>query len=471
MKKAVLLSGLILMSIYTFSQGVIQTLNTQNGNSSDVYCGAHFLTQKLEQQHEGFLKLNAEMIQEASEASYRTNTNDTVYIIPVVFHVVYNNEEENLPDSVIHNQIALLNTMYRRQNADTVNLREVFMPYVGDARIEFRLADTDPDGNPTTGIVRTPTNIADFGGVLPYSQGQNQQIQQWVNDSLLLNMFRITQTENGGDDPWDMDKYLNIWSGDLRINEPAFNVEELLFMALATPPMTHPNFPPDMAEAFVGFNQGVLVHYINVGSNNPNEYPAPYTPYNGLVNKGKTIIHEVGHYLGLRHIWGDGGCNMTDYIWDTPNAANQSPFSCNHSINSCVDNIEGLDLPDMVENYMDYSNADCQNSFTLGQIAVMRQVLRSYRPDLPEITIETLVQEVDKDKFVVSPNPTEKMIRVKNTNNTHPFDLALFDAKGQVILKQVSVQNELKIDLPYAGLFLLKISQNGKTEVHKLIRL
>ena len=96
------------------------------------------------------------------------------------------------------------------------------------------------------------------------------------------------------------------------------------------------------------------------GGNNPNSFTAPYTAFNGLTTTGKILVHEAGHYLGLRHIWGDGDCNHDDFISDTPKSINHAGFICNYNANTCVDNINGVDLNDMVENYMDYSSANCQ---------------------------------------------------------------------------------------------------------------
>ena len=81
------------------------------------------------------------------------------------------------------------------------------------------------------------------------------------------------------------------------------------------------------------------MHYANIGSNNPNLLAAPYTGFNGVTTTGKMLVHEVGHYLGLRHIWGDGYCNFDDYIDDTPNSVSESSWNCNFNLNSCLDNI------------------------------------------------------------------------------------------------------------------------------------
>ncbi len=475
MKRLYLISLGILIYSLSFSQGIIEKSLKEQG-INDIYCGSNFLMKHINHQQEGFMKASNEMMQELSynANNYRTDRGDSVYIIPVVFHIVYNNDEENLPDSVIYNQIDLLNEMYRRQNADTSSLREEFKNLVGDAKIEFRLADTDPDGNPTNGIIRTETTIEDFGGIMPYGQNETAKIQKWVQDSLMLNYARLSSDEQGGSSPWDKERYLNIWTGDLRIWEPAFNVEEIVFLAFATPPIPHPNWPEELVSAFTDFNQGAYVHYLNIGNNNPNSYMPPYQAFNGLVNKGKTLVHEIGHYLGLRHIWGDGDCSMDDYIEDTPNATSQSQFDCNSYLNTCVDDINGEDLPNMIENYMDYSSSDCQNSFTLGQIGVMNQVLKDYRPLLAKKAFSTTsVNTLNKEQqlFRLAPNPTSNQVKVHIPKSVNQFNISLFDNKGMVLMtKNYSNTSNISLELPYKGLFLIKINYNNHQEVHKVIK-
>ena len=135
--------------------------------------------------------------------------------------------------------------------------------------------------------------------------------------------------------------------------------------------------------------QGVVIHYTTVGKNNP-----VANDDNMIENNiGRTAVHEIGHYLGLRHIWGDAnplfgggdGCSLDDGILDTPNAADQAGYICDLNKNTCNnDNFgsSGIDLPDMIENYMDYSPEACQNIFTNGQINVMRNILEICRPNL-----------------------------------------------------------------------------------------
>src|SRR5690606_39460427 len=127
---------------------------------------------------------------------------------------------------------------------------------------------------------------------------------------------------------------------------------------------------------------------------------------------------EVGHYLGLRHIWGDGDCNEQDGIDDTPNAADQSNQDCNFANNTCTDNIGTLgDLPDMVENYMDYSEETCQNSFTLGQIDMMRSIIENYRWELVNGTPASF-NEDEAFQLQVFPNPSTSLVFINSITET-----------------------------------------------------
>lgn len=310
---------------------------------------------------------------------------DEVYTIPVVFHVVYNTEEQNIADSVILNQLEVLNQDYSRQNPDTVNMRADFDDIKGYPNIAFRLATIDPDGNPTTGITRTETNKESFA------------------DFTIINGFdvleQVKQTDAGGKDPWDQERYLNIWICNMSLAGQTF------LLGYATPPVGLDNWPAGQTD---GLNDGVVVQYQTVGSNNPNPLDMGQGP---LDVKGRTLTHEVGHYLGLRHIWGDGDCLEQDGIDDTPNADDQSDFDCNETKNTCEDDIFGVDLPDMIENYMDYSAESCQNSFTQGQVVHMRTVLENERDGLindnPASVFENNPVAVN-----VYPNPMKEVLNI-----------------------------------------------------------
>ena len=316
-------------------------------------------------------------------ANSRISTNNQTYYIPVVFHIVYNNDAQNLPDSVILSQIEVLNEDYRRLNENASETRNEFLEFAGDPNIEFFLANIDPDGNTTSGIIHKYTDREEF-----------LMFEDFLSTEITLDEVKSDAT--GGSDAWDTDRYLNIWIcniGSLDI----FGLELGQVFGYAYPPVnvdeaianlaSGPDWPTDMLTDDMNL-QGVVLHYTSVGRNNPVANEDNITEN----NLGRTAVHEIGHYLGLRHIWGDAnplfgddGCNLDDGITDTPNAADQAGYICDLNKNTCNNDDFGSnpeDLPDMVENYMDYSPDACLNMFTNGQINVMRNILEISRPNL-----------------------------------------------------------------------------------------
>lgn len=252
-------------------------------------------------------------------------------LIPTVFHVVYNTPNQNIPDSLIYQQLQILNDDFQRKNADTVNTPAAFQSMAGRMNIEFCLAQRTPAGMPTTGIVRVPTGTTIFNSPTTYS----------VPDP-------VKHSNQGGSDAWDTNQYLNIWVCNLNGST-----------AYSAPPG---NFMPD--------DEGIVCRYEHVG--NTGVYP---------YNHGRTIVHEAGHYFCLKHIWGDdqGACTGTDYINDTPNQANYSTNCPTFpKTDACSPNSPGV----MFMNYMDYTEDGCRNMFSAGQCAYMQSCLTSLRPGL-----------------------------------------------------------------------------------------
>ena len=319
-----------------------------------------------------------------NHALNRISNSTETYYIPVVFHIVWNQESQNLPDYVIESQIDVLNEDYRRLNENALETRDEFLEFAGDANIEFFLANVDPEGNPTNGIIRTYTDRDEF-----------LMFEDILSNEITLDEVKFSIS--GGSDAWDTNKYLNIWVCNIGALDilgldlgqvygyayPPINIDEALSTIEDT---TVPDWPVDMLSDDQNV-QGVVLHYTAVGKNNPS------ADEDGMSenNLGRAAVHEVGHYLGLRHIWGDAlaffgddGCSVDDGIWDTPNASDQAGYVCDFNKNTCDgDNFGSLDdLPDMVENYMDYSPGACQNLFTHGQINIMRTVLEISRTGL-----------------------------------------------------------------------------------------
>ena len=240
-------------------------------------------------------------------------------VIPVVVHVLHNGTavgvEANISDAQILSQIRVLNEDFRRKNADAIRTPAEFLPVAADANIEFVLAKQDPNGLPTNGIVRKQGPKTIYGPEDATIIGQTSQ--------------------------WNPVEYLNIWV--VPLVSP--------FLGYATFPTSNLpglNFTPSAA-----IRDGITVDYLFFGT-------GAGTAAN---TNGRTTTHEVGHYLGLRHIWGDGGCEVDDFVLDTPNQdnpnnsicnANPSRFSCGNS--------------NMIQNYMDYTPDPCMNLFTKGQV-------------------------------------------------------------------------------------------------------
>jgi Pregnancy-associated plasma protein-A len=245
--------------------------------------------------------------------------------LPVVVHVVYNNDTENISDDQVSSQIEALNRDYRAQNPDLANVPDVWKSLAQDPLIEFALATTDPDGNPTDGITRTKTDQISFG----------------QDDS-------VKSAASGGADPWPSDKYLNIWVCTLSGG--------LLGYA------QFPGMPPD--------TDGVVIR--NTAFGTTGSATAPF-------NMGRTTVHEVGHWLDLKHIWGDtNNCGGTDFVDDTPNAQMPNFGKPTYPHVTCSNGPDG----DMFVNYMDYVDDDTMIMFTSGQISRMHATLEGSRSSI-----------------------------------------------------------------------------------------
>lgn len=280
------------------------------------------------------------MAQKIVEQQAMSQIGSIIYI-PVVVHVIHNGDAygtgENIADEQVQSQITVMNQDFRRMiGTPGFNTN----PIGADTQVEFVLAKVDPNGNPTNGINRV--NLCQAS----WSTGG---INSTVKPSTI----------------WDPTLYMNMWS----VN---FTDASLLGYA---------QFPESSLGGLGTGAQnpntdGVVANYTTFGSRTL--YPAG--TYAGTdYDKGRTMTHEVGHFLGLRHIWGDDGCpspatnvaTNEDFVADTPAAA-ASNFGCATGTNSCP-----APGNDMVENYMDYSDDSCMNIFTAGQKTRIVNVLNN----------------------------------------------------------------------------------------------
>ncbi len=275
-------------------------------------CGS---TEHLQEQ----LLQNPEMQKQLQEIEQQTrqfvqsdwyNKNTGTITIPVVVHVIYSNSAENISDSQVQSQIDVLNEDFNADNADIGNVPAEFAPLVADIGIQFVLADLDPDGNPSNGITRKSSSRTSWG----------------TNDAMKF-------SSQGGVDAWPADQYLNMW---------VCNIGGGI--------LGYAQFPGGSAAT-----DGVVVapQYFGRTGN----VSAPF-------NQGRTMTHEVGHWLNLRHIWGDGGCSVDDFVSDTPTSGAPNYGCPSYPTTNCGSS-------DMFMNYMDYVNDACMHMFSEGQKARM----------------------------------------------------------------------------------------------------
>lgn len=296
-------------------------------------CATSEVNERLLRTVDGYAEARAEIENRTARvlgtrAALRTGCTE----IPVVVHVVSRNATEDIADSQITSQLAVLNADFRAKNPDKSSTPSVFQPLIGDARVTFKLAATDPSGNPTSGITRTNTTTT------PFTSSTDN----------------VKSSATGGADPWPSDRYLNIWvCGNLR---------DAAGRAL----LGYAQFPGGPAAT-----DGVVI--VHTGFGTTGTAAAPY-------NLGRTAVHEIGHWLNLRHIWGDDGtgCAGSDFVDDTPNQGGPNYGAPAFPVTSCSNGPNG----DMFMNYMDYTDDRAMFMFTQGQVDRMQAALDGPRSSI-----------------------------------------------------------------------------------------
>lgn len=285
-----------------------------------------------------------------------------VYNIPVVIHIIHNGDDigtgENITDAQAISQITVMNNDYRRLagtpgGANTTGLAV-------DCEINFILAKQDPNGNPTTGVIRH--NITPYTNAVADGPGG----ADWELRTDVQTMKTNTA--------WDPTRYLNMWT----IRPGGQNLPAGLNGLLG-----YAQFPSNSTLAGMNANgglaltDGVVAGYDVFGTNALNDGSFILNP---TYNLGRTMTHEVGHWLGLRHIWGDDACPATDltnnytnedFCADTPAAA-AANYNCTANTDSCT-SVPGVD---MIQNYMDYTPDSCMDTFTNDQKTRMQTVMQ-----------------------------------------------------------------------------------------------
>ncbi|MEP6677415.1 MAG: M43 family zinc metalloprotease [Ferruginibacter sp.] len=365
----------------------------------------------------------------APSASRDTAANELI-MIPVVVHILYKSSDQNISDAQVKSQIDVLNKDYRRLNADTVNTPAVFKTFAGDVHIKFCLAQVDPDSRRTNGIVRRHTNSDYFE----------------ADDAMKY-------SAQGGDNAWDSKKYLNIWICNLGSR----------LLGYAAPP----GGPAERDGVTINFDA-----FGTVGNLRP------------VFNKGRTATHEIAHWLGVKHIWGDDNCG-DDGVDDTPKQQYYNYYCpAFPHVSPCSPNGNG----DMFMNFMDFTDDACMNEFTNGQKRRMRALFATGGPRNSFLSASacdssqaqggpigddgsadkgTDVKPVDPVK--VYPNPTADMISItcKTAETIVGKTLNVYNMMGTLVLTQQLKTAENKISLRQLpqGAYIIRIDTDKKTAV------
>ena len=369
--------------------------------------------------------LEEKIKRENSRLSLRPQGNEPIIIIPVVVHILYNQTLENISEERVYSQLKVLNETYRRLNADTINTPKIFSGLAADCRIEFRLATSDPKRRATSGIVRkyTPVKI-------------------WSADD------KMKYSAEAGDDAWDATQYLNIW---------------ICNMGRVAGYSSFPGGPAD--------KDGIVLSTNVVGINTTTGY-----------EMGKTAVHEVGHWLGLRHIWGDAFCG-DDGVDDTPKQNTFTPGCPTGVRKSCSTNSGG----DMYMNYMDLTLDACTNLFTEGQKQKMRasfengggraSLLKSsgLKPPLfSELILDAGFPKWSQPQLFPNPAFNDLTLDLSYDIRWIGKTIRISNLNGQVVVRQTITSNVMTIDINSLrpGLYFLDgKKEDGACIRHKFMKL
>jgi len=337
--------------------------------------------------------------------------------IPTVVHVLWHTEDQNIPDTMIHDIIAKVNMDLRRQNEDAWQTPEHFLPVAADTEIELLLASTDPDGNETDGITRTYTDSSEYW---------------YLTENMKFD-------EAGGKTAWNTCRYLNIW------------IVPLITLGYAPLGMSRAQ-PPGGDPETDGI---VLIHLQLTGSQ---------------MFRWRSLTMNTGIYLGLQYlISAPDSCVNTDLIEDTP-ISNFEPIGldlqdCEAVYVTCGNEPHG----DMYMNFMAHPlGSACMNLFTQGQKERMHSVLNGQRQGLPDP--DACSVGISENHFLtpnLHPNPTTDLIHFDTKRNG---TFTLTDLTGRTVMTGPahSGRNTLDMSALTDGMYVLRLEGTGSVRVVKM---
>jgi len=356
----------------------------------------------------------------------RTNRIPDVIKIPVVLHILYHTPEQNISTSVIELMIAALNRDFNKRNSDTANIPDAFKPLAANMGFEFKLATMDPKGVSTTGIIKKYTPIT-----------------YWMSDD------KMKFNASYGSDAWDSKSYLNVW---------VCNMKDVLGYG------TLPGM--DAKKDGIVFS---IENIIDTRHTTP------------TVNDFRTIVHEVGHWLSLYHVWGEGYCG-DDRVDDTPKQSTFTPGCPNGTRISCGSDPRG----DMYMNYMDFTDDRCMNMFTTGQRKRARALFEAagsrnamlYSKGLNSSTIMGAQLPDFYPQWLkpqVYPNPATSVIKIYCEYDERWIGrkLQVLDISGRIVINTIITAKTQQIDISKlnAGVYFIRAEKEEEKLHARFIKL
>ena len=359
-------------------------------------------------------------------APYNARPALTTIRIPVIVHIIYHEEEENISTASVNRQIAAMNRDFQRSNADSNNTPDVFKSLAADCSVQFELATVDPLGRASTGIERIHSPVA-----------------HWEIEG-----DKVKFSREHGVDGWDSRYYLNIW---------VCNLDDLLGYS-----------------SVLGDDEkkdGIVIHYAVFDNLEDGE------PY----HSGRTAVHETGHWLSLKHLWGDADCGDDD-VADTPKQATFTT-GCPGGVRlSCGNSPVG----DMYMNFMDYTNDPCMNLFTKGQRDRLRtlfdpggprnSILSSTGLGLPWVAEVILPDETPKwlyPKLYPNPAGNQVVLDLAADPGWIGQELQITNVNGQVIMHHavVSTVETINISALSTGIYFIRGNKQGGKLAEKFVKI
>lgn len=355
------------------------------------------------------------------------------FTVPIVFHVLYENESQMISQEKLAEQVQILNEAFSNGSSESVtpiiqgkdrrNL-EGYKLIREDTRVQFCFPAEDPQNKATTGINYESTSTS-----------------EWSD-------YYSMKDKKTGVKPWNTEKYINVWVVNLPDTVSGY--------------AQMPNGPKEL--------DGIVIDYSyisNIGNAN--------SPY----NKGYTLAHLMGNYLGLLPLWGSRPCG-DDYVDDTPihNAPNFDCPRVNH-VSSCNGNVT-----EMTNNFMDNTFDACLEMFTAGQMRRIQKVLHPKGPR-GKLGVDKKTQCADdllfaansredmkkdepnslhKNTINIRPNPVSDafyvQLQIDNTQKIEHCSIEVYSIGGQLVhqISRAVPQSEFTINVQdwIPGIYVVK---------------